>query len=262
MVFLLLSKSKYFGSELKLFHLNPWIDRAVDKLSLPDACALESFLSSTPLFQGLPEAVLRQAMNRLLVRQHRPQELLLIEEDWGDSVYLIVQGWVKIRSYNYEGKEVTLNILGPKDIFGEMALLLFSPRSSDVVSLTPVVVSCFPAKDFIELIQSEPLVGLRLAQLMAKRLQQLNRRLRMRESDSIARVVDVLLFLAEGRGESGATGIEIPKLPHQEIGSLSGLTRETVSRVLGKLEKKGLIERSNPDVFCLPNLQALETYLS
>jgi len=197
----------------------------------------------------------------LLVRQHRPDELLLIEEDWGDSVYLIVQGWIKIRSHNLEGKEITLNILGPGDIFGEMALLLSSPRSSDVLSLTEVVIGCFPAKDFMTLIENEPLVGLRLAQLMAKRLQQLNRRLRMRESDSEARVVDVLLFLAEGRGQSSTMGVEIPKLPHHELASLSGLTRETVSRILTKLEKKGTIERSSRGTICVPNLKTLEKLL-
>jgi CRP-like cAMP-binding protein len=86
-------------------------------------------------------------------------------------------------------------------------------------------------------------MGLRLSQLMARRLRQLNRRLRVRESDSVARVVDVLLFLAEGQGRTSAQGIEIPNLPHRELGSLSGLTRETVTRVLRKLEQEGVIER-------------------
>lgn len=233
----------------------------MNRPSLPDSLALESFLRSAPLFQGLPEEDFKKATNRLLVRQHRPEELILIEEDWGDSVYLIVQGWVKIRSYNLEGKEVTLNILGPGDTFGEMALLLSSPRSSDVLSLTNVVVGCFPANDFMALIESKPLAGLRLAQLMAKRPQQLNRRLRMRESDSTARVADVLLFLAEGRGQTSATGVEIPKLPHQELASLSGLTRETVSRVMSKLEKKGTIQRSDSQAIRVPNLQTLEKLL-
>jgi CRP-like cAMP-binding protein len=254
------SKSKYFSDELELFCTNLLLDKVVNRPSVPNSP--EFFLSSSPLFQGLPEEVLEKAKSRLLVRQHRPDELLLIEEDWGNSVYLIVQGWVKVRFYNQEGKEVTLNILGPGDIFGEMAVLLSSPRSSDVLSLTPVTISCFPATDFIALVQSEPLVGLRLAQLLAKRLQQVNRRLRMREADATARVVDILLFLGENRGKAGAIGMEIPKLPHQEIASLSGLTRETVNRVLSKLEQKGLIERSSRDLLCLPNLPALEKYLS
>jgi CRP-like cAMP-binding protein len=219
---------------------------------------LESFLSSVPLFESLPQEVLKEATNRLKLRQHHPDKLLLIEEDWGNSVYLIVQGWVKVRTYNYDGKEVTLNILGPRDIFGEMALLLSSPRSTDVLSLTAVVIGSLPAEDFISLVQSEHSVGLGLAKMMAKRLQQLNRRLRMRESDSVARVVDILLFLAEGQGRSSATGVEIPMLTHQEIASLSGLSRETVTRAVSKLEKKGVIERSNRELIYVPNLQALE----
>ena len=92
---------------------------------------------------------------------------------------------------------------------------------------------------------------------MARRLRQLNRRLRLRESDSMLRVADTLLFLAEGQGIHEKTGTEIPKLTHRELSSLSGLTRETVTRVLTKLQKKGLIQ-SNQKTLFLPDLQALE----
>jgi CRP/FNR family transcriptional regulator, cyclic AMP receptor protein len=222
---------------------------------------LEPFLGSVSLFQGLPPEILKEATQRLKLRQHPPDKLLLIEEDWGNSVYLIVEGWVKIRTYNYDGKEVTLNILGPGDTFGEMALLLSSPRSTDVLSLTAVLIGSLPADDFLNLVNSSHLVGLNLAKMMAKRLQQLNRRLRMREADSVARVVDILLFLAEGQGKSSAMGVEIPMLTHQEIASLSGLSRETVTRAMSKLEKKGVIQRSNRDSIYVPNLPALEKLL-
>lgn len=234
----------------------------MDRAWLPDSVAVESYLESMPLFHGVPAATLKGLIDRLLVRQHSPDQLLLIAEDWGNSVYFILQGWVKVRAYTWEGKEITLNILGPGDIFGEMALLLSAPRSSDVLSLTTVVLGCFPATDFMSLVQNEAVVGLRLAQLMARRLQQLNRRLQMRQSDSMARVADILLFLAEGQGKSSADGVEIPRLSHQELASLSGLTRETVSRVLQKLDKKGLVERSSQAIFCLPDLPGLEAYLS
>jgi CRP-like cAMP-binding protein len=70
-------------------------------------------------------------------------------------------------------------------------------------------------------------------------------------------VADVLLFLADGQGVHGDRGIEIPNLPHRELSSLSGLARETVTRVLSKLEKKGLIQR-NQDILCIPSAAALE----
>ncbi|MEO1299787.1 MAG: helix-turn-helix domain-containing protein, partial [Cyanobacteria bacterium J06636_16] len=58
-----------------------------------------------------------------------------------------------------------------------------------------------------------------------------------------SRVTDILLFLADGQGKRSATGVEIPNLPHRELSSLSGLARETVTRVLNRLEKKDLIKR-------------------
>lgn len=202
-----------------------------------------SALRHSPLFEGWSPAALERVGQRLLLARYEPEKLIIMEEDGGGTVYFIVEGWVKIRTHNREGREITLNILGPGEIFGEMAALAASARSCDVLSVTPVVLGSLSARDFMNVVQTEPLMGLRLSQLMARRLRQLNRRLRVRESDSVARVVDVLLFLAEGQGRTSAQGIEIPNLPHRELGSLSGLTRETVTRVLRKLEQEGVIER-------------------
>ena len=200
-------------------------------------------LRHSPLFEGWADQALERLSQRLYLARHEPDKLLIMEEDGGGTVYFIIEGWVKIRTHNREGREITLNILGPGEIFGEMAALAASVRSCDVLSVTPVLVGSLSARDFMHMVQTEPLMGLRLSQLMARRLRQLNRRLRVRESDSVARVVDVLLFLAEGQGRTSAQGIEIPNLPHRELGSLSGLTRETVTRVLRKLEQDGVIER-------------------
>lgn len=141
-----------------------------------------------------------------------------------------------------------------------MAPLDEVPRSTDVITLVPTLIGNMPSQDFVDLIRSEPASGVRLAQLMARRLRQVNRRLRLRESDSTSRVADILLFLADGQGKPGEQGIEIPNLPHRELSSLSGLARETVTRVLSKLEKKGLIYRDR-DTLSIPDINALEKIL-
>lgn len=212
---------------------------------------------SAPFFQGLPQTAVEKAINHLVSRTHNANQVILLENDWGSSVYFILSGWVKIRTYNADGKEVTLNILGKGELFGEMAALDEAPRSTDVITLTPTEIGNMPAQDFVYLIHTEPLAGVRLSQLMARRLRQVNRRLRLRESDSMSRVADTLLFLVEGQGTQGQKGTEIPKFPHRELSSLSGLARETVTRVLTKLENKGLIVR-NQQTLCIPDLQALD----
>ncbi|BAZ47823.1 Crp/Fnr family transcriptional regulator [Nostoc sp. CENA67] len=228
-----------------------------DRYSLQEA-STNPWIISAPFFQGLPEAVVEVALTNLVTRTHPANQVILLENDWGGSVYFIVDGWVKIRTYNLEGKEVTLNIIGRGELFGEMAALDEVPRSTDVITLTPTVIGSMPSQDFVKLLQTEPLAGVRLAQLMARRLRQVNRRLRLRESDSQSRVADTLLFLAEGQGKRGQTGeTKIPNLPHRELSSLSGLARETVTRVLTRLEKKGLIKRDQ-DTISIPDVSALE----
>jgi CRP/FNR family transcriptional regulator, cyclic AMP receptor protein len=211
-------------------------------------------------FKGLPETVVDQAIAHVVIRSHPANQVILLENDWGSSVYFILEGWVKIRTYNLDGKEVTLNILGKGDLFGEMAPLDEVPRSTDVITLVPTVIGNVPAQDFVKLITTEPLAGISLAKLMARRLRQVNRRLRLREADSVARVVDILIFLADGQGHVSSSGIEIPNLPHRELSSLSGLARETVTRVLSKLERKELITRDR-DTLCIPDINALEKIL-
>lgn len=217
-------------------------------------------IRSALLFQDLPEEAVAEATSHVVSRRHPANQVILLENDWGSSVYFILEGWVKIRTYNLDGKEVTLNILGKGELFGEMAPLEEVPRSTDVITLVPTVIGSMPASDFVKLLNTEPLAGIRLSQLMARRLRQVNRRLRLRESDSTSRVADIILFLADGQGQRSASGIEIPNLPHRELSSLSGLARETVTRVLSKLEKKGLIVRDK-DLMSIPDINALERLL-
>ncbi|MBD1825525.1 Crp/Fnr family transcriptional regulator [Cyanobacteria bacterium FACHB-DQ100] len=230
-----------------------------DRYTLRDTSinTINASIRLAPFFQGLPDSAIEKAISHVALRNHPANQVILLENDWGSSVYFILSGWVKIRTYNLDGKEVTLNILGKGELFGEMAPLDEVPRSTDVITLAPTVIGNMPAQDFVQLLNSEPEAGIRLAQLMARRLRQVNRRLRLRESDSMSRVADILLFLADGQGKRGQNGTEIPNLPHRELSSLSGLARETVTRVLSKLEKKGLIVRDR-DILCIPDAHALE----
>jgi CRP-like cAMP-binding protein len=222
---------------------------------------IKKLIEAVPFFAGLSEESIEKVTRQAVTRAHPANRTILLENDWGGSVYFILEGWVKIRTHNLEGKEVTLNIVGKGEVVGEMAALEEVPRSTDAITLTAATVSSIPAQDFVSLLRTEPLAGVRLAQLMAKRLRQINRRLRLRESDSLSRVADTLLFLAEGQGKVGEKGTEIPNLPHRELSSISGLARETVTRSLTKLEKKGLIQR-NQDILYIPDLIALEQIIT
>ena len=230
-----------------------------EKTLLNDAASIKQRIASAPLFEGLSDESIQQLASHAIARKHPRDQLILLENDWGGAVYLIFEGWVKIRTYNLDGKEITLNIVGTNEVVGEMAVLEEAPRSTDVITLTETTVCSIPSNDFKKVLYSEPTASIRLAQSMAKRLRQINRRLQLREADSQARVVDTLLFIGEAQGKEGDKGIEIPNLPHRELSSMSGLARETVTRALNKLEDKKLIERQAAilRILDLPALQKI-----
>lgn len=227
----------------------------------PSPAEIKRLVNNIPFFEGLPVPLLTEVITHIAIRSHPSNRVILLENDWGGSVYFILDGWVKIRTHNVDGKEVTLNIVGKGEVLGEMAALEEVPRSTDAMTLTPATVCSIPAQDFCKLLETEPKAGIRLAQLIAKRLRQLNRRLRLREAESLSRVADTLLFLAEGQGKRTGQGITIPNLAHRELSSISGLARETVTRALTKLEKKGLIKRE-ADKLYIADLYALEDLIT
>lgn len=226
-------------------------------LELPDDRQL---LKTISFWHDLSPEALEVLVCHCVIRKHPSSQVILLENDWGGSVYFILDGWVKIRTYNPEGKEITLNIIGKGELFGEMAALDEKPRSTDAITLTETTIASLPAHDFIELVEQEAKIAVRLSQIMAKRLRQVNRRLQLREADSMARVADSILFLAEGQGIETKGVIQIPNLPHREISSLCGLARETVTRVLTKLEKNGFIQREK-DFISIPSLSNLKNII-
>jgi CRP/FNR family transcriptional regulator, cyclic AMP receptor protein len=131
--------------------------------------------------------------------------------------------------------------VGRGEIFGEMAALDVCPRSTDVITMTPVTLVSVPSTDFIQFLKMEPEAGIRLAQLMGNRLRRVNRFLRLRRSQAALRVADALLFLAEVQEQDSAKEAVIPKMSHNELGNLCGLARETVTRELSELKNKNLI---------------------
>ena len=233
------------------------MDHRQSNTQSPVQLSIAEAIGSIPFLSELPAAALAPALAHAAIRNHPANQTILLENDWGSSVYFVLSGWLKIRTYNADGREITLNIVGRGEIVGEMAAIEQAPRSTDVLSLTPATIVNIPAADFVRLLTTEPLAGMRLAQLMARRLRQVNRRLRLRESNSSSRVADTLLFLVEGQGKTVAKGVEIPNLPHRELSSMSGLARETVTRVLAKMEAAGLVDRSN-DMMLIPDVAALE----
>ena len=95
-------------------------------------------LGAMPLFADLVEDQQTLLLDRHRETSHLVDQVIVMEQDWGESLFLIRSGLAKVRTYTADGDEVIMSLLGPGDVFGEMAALDGASRSADVVALTPL----------------------------------------------------------------------------------------------------------------------------
>ena len=97
-------------------------------------------------------------------------DTIFSEGEKGDEFFVVVRGKIEIRS-----GDRSLETLGPKGIFGEMALIDDSPRSATVVALTDVTVAPIKERQFLFLVKHTPFFALRVMRVLALRLRTQNK---------------------------------------------------------------------------------------
>jgi len=199
-------------------------------------------LQALPLFQSLDVSDLERLLERQLHTAIATDQLLVQENDWGETLFVILEGLAKVRCHSSEGEEVVLSLLGKGDVFGELALLDNKPRSADVLALTPLSLVKLPGAVFRELMLSRPALALAIAQLESKRLRELNRRFVIHSADATTRLLNALAELARHSAGGQDVLAPIPPLAQRELAALAGLSRETTSRTLGKLRDRGYLQ--------------------
>jgi CRP-like cAMP-binding protein len=194
-----------------------------------------------PLFDAASLETLEWLLAESVERDYPSGRSVLMEDAWGNAVYFILSGWLKVRFLRNQDA-TTLAVLGNGDFFGEMAILDESPRSTDVVAFTQVRVLSIPAQKFIQFLFKDPQLHHRMLQLMVRRLRKTNQRTQLRQQVPAVRIATVLTGLAETYGSKTDSGVDIFNLPVQDISDLSEVSPEDTSKILEKLKSKGWIE--------------------
>lgn len=216
-----------------------------------------AFSEIFPLFDFASSETLEWLLS-VVEEQDYPQDTVIITEDnWGKAVFFLVSGWIKIR-YSSKENQVTLDILGRGDCFGETAVLDEAPRLTEVVALSEVEIVSISAQRFIQMLYKEPQLHHRMLQLTVKRLHQFYRRLLLPQYSAKVRLVKTLITLAEKYGQSTEKGPEILYIPQPDLADLAGIIQEETVKILESLNNKGWIEIDQANqTLALTNLKQL-----
>jgi CRP/FNR family transcriptional regulator, cyclic AMP receptor protein len=219
----------------------------------------EVFSDLFPLLAAANPETLDWLLSVATEHEYPTGRAVLMEDAWGNAVYFVVSGWVKVRRHSGTGEDVsTLAILGRGDFFGEMAILDESPRSSDVIALSNVKLLSISAQRFIQTLFKDSQLHHRMLQLMARRLRQTNYRFQLRNQPPAVKLVNTLVSLGENYGLQAGEGAEIFNIPAKDLADITDITAEETSKILEKLSDKGWIRiDSDRQIMHLTNLKQL-----
>jgi CRP-like cAMP-binding protein len=204
-------------------------------------------LAMVPLFSGLPEEE-RERLGRLLrPRRYRRREVLFLEGDEGAALGLIAAGQIRIQLTGTDGREIIINVYGPGEILGELALLDGEPRSADAIAQDGSRVFWLRREDFAAFLDSHPHAALTMLTGLSHRLRHTTRTMQDATFRSVpARLAGLLLDLAARDGRAIPQGIGIESRRTQvELAAMVGASRETVNRALRGFKQDGLIGRDS-----------------
>jgi len=202
------------------------------------------FLSFVPIFSELPIDTLEKIEKVGTRKQFKKNDVILMEDEVGTALFVIVTGKVKVSRTSNDGREVILTILSESDFFGEMAILDGQTRSATVVAIEDSELFIIQRTDFLNLLREYPEASIALLQELTKRLRSTDVKIKaLSLKDAEGKVATVILQIADDVGKIKQGKVEIEKLPlQQDLANMAGTSRETISRTLHTFAKKGLIE--------------------
>jgi len=219
-------------------------------------------LKANDLFEGGTDSVLSWAAREVREIEFKKGDALALKDDESQYVFSVLEGSVKLSTTNENGKETILDVAGPGDIFGPIEKLIEQPTrhselqsfASEATALGKGVAVCFELSRFRSMVENRPYLMFNISRLLGLQSTRLQLRLsRLLYRSSLGKVAGLISELAERYGEESPEGFHTInfKLTHQEMASMTGLKRETVSEALGILELEEYIRTEKRQITVL-----------
>lgn len=200
------------------------------------------FLRSVSLFRDLGPQELEAAAAAFHERSFAKGQVIFTDDDTGQYMYVVKTGRVKVSRWLPSGREVILAFHPAGDCFGEMSLLDGQTLPATVTAVVPTSILSLHRSRFAELM-AQPAFSLALLRTLCARFRDAWRQIEvLTHHHAEARIRMALHQMCENKGTPTPEGVRIDvPLTHRELASIAGVSRETVTRVLGLLGERGLV---------------------
>ncbi len=213
------------------------------------------------IFHGLCDDELGRLAALARIKVYRARDTIVEKGDPARELYVLLRGRAKVVSRSAEGSDTALNVMGPGEVFGEVAMFDGQPRSATVSTLEECEMAVIDVDAFRGFLAASPSVAEKLLAVLAGRVRELTTRLEDRAFLEVpARLAKQLLWLAQNHGQASGGGAQIElRLSQQELGDLIGATRESVNKHINEWTRNGVLKqaRDRLEIFDLEALRAI-----
>jgi CRP/FNR family transcriptional regulator len=220
---------------------------------------LEDMLRRTAIFRRLSPEDRQRLVAVASTREFDKGALLFSEGDASDALYTVVDGRVKVYKTTPRGTDVILELFGPGDPVGAVAVYESRAYPATAVALEPTTCLVVPRQAIFSLLETYPTLVRGLLIGLTHRLVELTNRLTELSGGRIeARLARFMLKLTDDMGQPRSDGTFIPLvLSRQEIADMIGTTIETSIRIMSRWGKQDIV-RTEKDGFVVVDRAALE----
>lgn len=195
------------------------------------------YLRRLNLFDSMSGDELEAISTKLRDRTCHRGETILAPYEPNDQIFLVKSG-ARIFQLSSDGREITIAILRPGQLFGTSALTGIGKTGTFAQAFEETYICEASAEEFLRIMSAHPLLAARVTISMARQLLRLERQLDQLAFQAVpSRIAQALLQLAE---ESG--GELLAPLTHEDLAKLAGTTRATVTKVLSEFAEEGIVE--------------------
>jgi CRP-like cAMP-binding protein len=204
---------------------------------------VDEVLAKAGLFQGIAEEAAEAVATSLEYGDYGRGETVFSEGEQGDTLYIVLEGKVKIGRRAADGRENMLSVMGPSDMFGELSLFDPGPRTATATVVTDARLASLAHAALRPWLTNRPEIAEQLLRVLARRLRRTNDALAdLIFTDVPGRVAKQLLALSERFGSAEADGLRVHHdLTQEELAQLVGASRETVNKALADFASRGWV---------------------
>ncbi|MEC9489838.1 MAG: Crp/Fnr family transcriptional regulator [Halanaerobiales bacterium] len=208
-----------------------------------ESCSHEACVRKVPIFYDLDNGKINKLNSLVKQREFKNGELIYLEGEVGENIYIIESGLVKLYRSSEDGNKYILRLLKEGDFFGELVLFKEEQLSSSAEAVGDCTICMLPKNELEKLIKSSSELSYKLLSAITSRLNKTENKLQsLALEDAKEKTMRLLLELAKESGIKKESGILINlPLSRDGLANLIGTTQETLSRKLSELQQEGII---------------------